>query len=38
MIKIMERNGVAFAKDGIHTNPMLKIGDKVKVAFDDVAA
>lgn len=38
MIKIMERNGVAFAKDGIHTNPMLKIGDKVKVAFDDIAA
>lgn len=38
MIKIMERNGVAFAKDGIHTNPILKIGDKVKVAFDDVAA
>lgn len=33
MLKIMERNGVNFANDGIHSNPMLKIGDKVKVKF-----
>ena len=33
MLKIMERNGVKFANDGIHSNPMLKIGDKVKVKF-----
>lgn len=38
MVKIMERNGVGFAQDGIHTKPILKIGDKVKVAFDEVAA
>ena len=33
MLKIMERNGVEFANDGIHSDPMLKIGDKVKVKF-----
>lgn len=33
MLKIMERNGVKFANDGIHSAPMLKIGDKVKVKF-----
>lgn len=33
MLKIMERNGVNFANDGIHSDPMLKIGDKVKVKF-----
>lgn len=33
MLKIMERNGVKFANDGIHSDPMLKIGDKVKVKF-----
>lgn len=33
MLKIMERNGVEFANDGIHPVPMLKIGDKVKVKF-----
>lgn len=35
MAKIMERNGVQFAQDGVHSDPMLKIGDKVKVLFKD---
>lgn len=38
MVEIMKRNDVEFAKDGIHTNPMLKIGDKVKVLFEEKAA
>ncbi len=35
MAKIMERNGVKFANDGVHSDPMLKIGDKVKVLFKE---
>lgn len=35
MAKIMERNGVQFAQDGVHSDPMLKIGDKVKVLFKE---
>ena len=35
MVKIMERNGVKFDKDGVHPSPMLKVGDKVKVLFED---
>ena len=35
MVKIMERNGVELDKDGVHPSPMLKVGDKVKVLFED---
>ena len=35
MVKIMERNGIEFDKDGVHPSPMLKVGDKVKVLFED---
>lgn len=38
MLEVMKRNGVDFAADGIHSNPMLKIGDKVKVLFEEKAA
>lgn len=38
MLEVMKRNGVDFATDGIHSNPMLKIGDKVKVLFEEKAA
>lgn len=35
MVKIMERNDVELDKDGVHPSPMLKVGDKVKVLFED---
>ena len=34
----MERNGVELDKDGVHPSPMLKVGDKVKVLFEEKAA
>lgn len=30
-LEIMDRNGVKLAEDGIHSDPMLKVGDKVKI-------